>query len=86
MRNKIVEIAQKEIGYKEGKNNDTKYGNWYGLPNQPWCAMFISWCANRSGIPTNIIPKFASCTQGFKLFSNRTTQKIVPQKRRFNLF
>lgn len=86
MRNKIVQVAISQIGYKEGKNNDTKYGNWYGLKNQPWCAMFVSWCANQAGIPANIIPKFASCTQGFKLFGNRTTAKITPQKRRLNIF
>ncbi len=40
----VIDIAKNEIGYQEGKNNNTKYGKWYGLNNNPWCAMFVSWC------------------------------------------
>ena len=40
----VIAIAKKEIGYKEGTNNDTKYGVWYNLNHQPWCMMFIQWC------------------------------------------
>jgi len=39
----IVEIAKKELNYQESANNNTKYGKWYGLNNNPWCAMFVSW-------------------------------------------
>ncbi len=38
----VVDIAKQEIGVQEGANNDTKFGKWYGLNNQPWCAMFVS--------------------------------------------
>ena len=41
---KVVTLAKQQIGYKEGANNDTAFGKWYGLNNQPWCAMFVSWC------------------------------------------
>lgn len=58
-RRKIIEIAQSQINYHEGANNATKYGAWYGMDNQPWCAMFISWCAAQAGIPEKIIPKLA---------------------------
>ncbi len=54
-RRDIVEIAKTQVGYREGDNNDTKYGTWYGLPNQPWCAMFVSWCARQADIPTSIL-------------------------------
>jgi hypothetical protein len=45
----VVAIAKAEVDakYKEGVNNDTKYGKWYGLNNQPWCAMYVSWCFKR---------------------------------------
>lgn len=82
-RDKIVEIAKSQIGYHEGYNNDTKYGDWYGLPNQPWCAMFVSWCAYESGIPETIIPKFAGCITGFNEMTKMgitTTEHITPQK------
>lgn len=51
----IVSVARTQLGYMEGENNDTKYGTWYGLPNQPWCAMFVSWCARQAGVPTDIL-------------------------------
>ncbi len=67
---RIMNIAEEQIGYKEGSNNDTKYGDWYGMPNEPWCAMFVSWCANQSGISTSIIPKYASVSLGMQWFQN----------------
>ena len=82
-RDRIVEIALSQKGYTEGPNNDTKYGEWYGLNHEPWCAMFVSWCANKAGIPESIIPKFAGCTTGFRLMTNMgitTKEHIVPQK------
>lgn len=82
-RDKIVEIALSQKGYKEGANNDTKYGAWYGLNYNPWCAMFVSWCANQAGIPESIIPKFAGCTTGFRIMTDMgitTKEHIVPQK------
>ncbi|MGI5927154.1 MAG: CHAP domain-containing protein [Thermacetogeniaceae bacterium] len=58
-REDIIKIAQKEIGYKEGRNNDTKFGKWYGMNNNPWCAIFVSWCAKQANISQDIIPKMA---------------------------
>ena len=51
----LISVAKTQIGFREGEYNDTKYGTWYGLPNQPWCAMFVSWCARQADIPTSII-------------------------------
>ena len=58
-RTEIVRIAAGEIGYKEGANNNTKYGVWYGMNNNPWCAMFVSWCARQAGVPMGVIPNLA---------------------------
>lgn len=58
MRNKIVSIAQAEVGYKEQGNNITKYGEWYGMQDE-WCNMFVCWCAAQAGIGEDIIPKMA---------------------------
>ena len=82
-RDDIVDIALSQLGYTEGPNNDTKYGDWYGLPNQPWCAMFVSWCADQANVPQDIIYPFASCTTGFRWFTNEdetTREHIEPQK------
>ncbi len=63
----FVQTALDEVGYEEGSNNYTKYGVWYGLPNDVWCVMFVSWCANEAGILTEsytgavpLVPKMAS--------------------------
>lgn len=56
---KLLAQAAAEIGYKEGSGNDTKYGRWYGMNNQPWCMMFISWCAAKAGIAAGVVPKLA---------------------------
>ena len=77
----VVEIAKAEIGYtEEGKSNDTKYGKWYGLNNNPWCAMFVSWCFDKAGLSKKIAaqnPKgFASCAAGLKWFTDKN--KIIP--------
>lgn len=82
MRNEIVEKAIEYIGYTEGDNNDTIFGDWYGLSNEPWCAMFVSYCADQVGIPQDIIQKFASCTAGFKWFEEQGVairENIVPE-------
>jgi hypothetical protein len=42
MINKVIELCKASVGYVEGKNNDTTFGKWYGLNNQPWCAMAVS--------------------------------------------
>jgi len=77
----VVAIAKAEIGYtEEGKSNDTKYGKWYGLNNNPWCAMFVSWCFDRAGLSKKIAAQnakgFASCAAGLKWFTDKN--KIIP--------
>lgn len=64
MRENIVNIAASQVGYREKGNNITKYGRWYGMNRQPWCAMFVSWCARMSGVPEDVIPNFAACNSG----------------------
>ena len=70
-RESFMAMAESQLGYREKGQNGTKYGSWYGLPNQPWCAMFVSWCARYSGVPGNVIPTFASCSAGVRWFKER---------------
>lgn len=65
---KIVEVALKEVG-----NNGDKINRWYGLSlGSPWCAAFISYCADKCGyIEKDIIPKFASVPYGVDWFQSR---------------
>lgn len=45
----IVE-ARRHLGYTESPpgSNRTKFGAWYGMDGQPWCAMFVSYCAAKA--------------------------------------
>lgn len=51
----IVAIAQTQVGYQEGTNNDNKYGAAFGHNNVAWCAYFVSWCAKEAEISDSII-------------------------------
>lgn len=78
--NNALDVAKEEIGYQETGNNDTKYGKWYGLNNQPWCAMFVSWCFAQIGESAKIAAQtkkgFASCDVGLKWFAKHN--KLIP--------
>ena len=75
----IIEIARKEIGNKGGE----KYWRWYGFnQRENWCAIFVSWCANESGIINNTIPKFSLCTDGVKWYKDHNkweNKSYIPQ-------
>ena len=70
-RERVLLIGKCYLGYHEGNNNDTKFGDWYGMPNQPWCAMFVSYCMAKAGVSQETVKKFASCTAGWNWFKNR---------------
>jgi cell wall-associated NlpC family hydrolase len=76
----VIDTAQLEVGYQETGNNDTKYGKWYGMNNQPWCAMFVSWCFAQADLSELVAAStkkgFASCDAGLKWFAKRN--KLVP--------
>lgn len=55
MRADLIGVALTQVGYEEGPNNDTKYGDWMNLSNHPWCGIFVSWCARQAGIPTSVL-------------------------------
>lgn len=58
----LVDCAKEQ----EGENSE-RYTEWYGIAaTQPWCAVFVSWCAQKCGlIEKGVLPRFASCTEGF---------------------
>ena len=80
MSEQIVIIAKQEIGTQETPVNKTKYGKWYGLDGQPWCAMFVSWVyghAYRSDeVAASTKKGFASCDAGLKWFAKKG--KLIP--------
>lgn len=76
----VIEIAKAEIGYQEVGINETKFGKWYGLDKQPWCAMFVSWVFNEAGFVKHVAASskkgFASCAAGLAWFTKKN--KLVP--------
>lgn len=65
----LIAICEKAVGYQEGYNNHTTYGIWYGLPNQPWCAMSASRHYFDAGMIKAVSNKpkgYASCAEWFK--------------------
>ena len=76
----IVDIAKYELNYQETGDNNTKYGAWYKLNNQPWCAIFVSWCYDRVGLVDKVAAQskkgFASCDAGLQWFAKKG--KIIP--------
>lgn len=67
----VVNIAQGEVGYTETSDNITKYGSWYGADGSPWCAMFVSWCANKANVSASIIKKAADCDVMREFFADQ---------------
>ena len=60
---KILSVAQSQLGIKETGNNIVKYndGSLGGnTPGQPWCASFVSWVFKNAGMG-NLITPSASC-------------------------
>ena len=65
----LIDIAAKEIGYKAGTGNRTKFGEYTGTNGSAWCHAFVSWCA--AGISTGIVPKTASTSAGMSWFQQK---------------
>jgi hypothetical protein len=80
----VLRIAAAEIGYKENppNSNRTKYGKWYGLDGNPWCAMFLSWCFWQAGMPLHIqTPKgFHYTSTGYEWFKAHGALHQTPQR------
>lgn len=80
MNETVIFYAEQELGTQETPVNKTKYGKWYGLDGQPWCAMFVSWVFYKAGRITEVAASgkkgFASCDAGLKWFAKKG--KLIP--------
>ena len=58
----VLKYAKKwaDEKYKEGPNNDTVFGKWIGLNNQPWCCAFVVGCFSAARV-LDKVTKTASC-------------------------
>lgn len=52
---KVISVAETEIGVTETGDNNNKYGRALGMNGVPWCGLFVGWCLRQSGFG---LPKF----------------------------
>ena len=86
--NKVIELCKASVGYTEGHNNDTTFGKWYGLNNQPWCAMAASKMYFDAGILASVANTkkgFASCDAWLKYLTKNNQLVPVGQAQRGDL-
>lgn len=65
----IVTVAKAQLGNEGGQ----KFWSWYGFgKREEWCACFVSWCADQSGlIASESVPKFSYCPTGVEWFKGQ---------------
>lgn len=94
-KEKVIQIAQAEIGYKEESNGWTKYGQWYqenvakvaGFSTADWCNMFLTWVFNQADamdgeVYPNTSPQGSACPYCLDWFEEkgcRTGADDMPQ-------
>lgn len=78
----VVRAARSQLGVREQPNNRTRFGRWYGLDGQPWCAIFVSWAFAKAGhrLPALQGPKgFAGVQVGAEAFRRRRQLHKTPR-------
>jgi hypothetical protein len=86
--NKLLSLCEADLGYQETGNNDTKFGKWYGLNNQPWCAMSASKMYFDAGAIKSVSDKpkgYASCDAWLKYLTKNNQLVPVGQAQRGDL-
>jgi hypothetical protein len=78
--NSFGRIAAAQIGFREVFPNRTPYGEWYGLQGQPYCAMGLSWVADKSGDTAGMGGKFAYCPYWVRWFQEHGKWGQTPRR------
>ena len=65
LRQAALTIAIGELGTTENPSgsNNNKYGQWYGVNYEPWCAIFDTWCFEMAGDSPSFVKgsRYAYC-------------------------
>jgi len=62
---RLIEVAEAEIGYAETFDNLTKYGEAMKANGLPWCGSFVGWCCKKAKVK---IPNTVSTVNGSNAF------------------
>ena len=78
----LIRAAQSQIGFVAEENDYTPYGKWYKLNNNPYSAMFVSWCFAKIGrselVAVSSERGFASPQIGYEWFKKHN--QLIPHK------
>ena len=63
-REKVIETALAQLGYKEQPDGWTKFGQWYAdnvahsqaFARADWCVMFVTWTMRQAGVSGDVWP------------------------------
>jgi hypothetical protein len=77
----VIDRATGDVGFVEGPNNANPYGEWYGLRNQPYCAMALSRWMFDCGLatPASTAKGYAFTPSGALWFQQRGRWGTVPR-------
>ena len=65
--NELVNLALSQLGNEGGE----KFWKWAGLSSRcAWCALFVSWCADQTGLLGTQIPYFSFVSDGVSWFKS----------------
>ena len=65
--NELVNLALSQLGNEGGE----KFWRWAGLDSRcAWCALFVSWCADQTGLLGTQIPYFSFVSDGVSWFES----------------
>ena len=65
----VVAQALGQMGFTEGDDEYTPFGQRYGYPNGYWCDMFVSWCADEAGVSKEAFPRSVNCARQTRAFT-----------------
>ena len=88
MIDKVIANCENMLGYTETGNNDTVFGAWFGMNNQPWCAMSASKMFFDAGAiksVANTKKGYASCDAWLKYLTKNNQLVPLGQARRGDL-
>lgn len=57
---KLIQVAENEIGTSETGDNNNKYGRDLGQNGVPWCGIFVAWCLKQAGFGMPPFNNYAS--------------------------
>ncbi|MCD0449506.1 CHAP domain-containing protein [Actinocorallia sp. API 0066] len=83
---KLLDLAESELGYSEQAGGYTKFGDWWTknvdsdayFKTAPWCDMFLAWAADKAGV-TEWVGQFAATRDHAQWFKEQGAWGTKPE-------